>query len=98
MASGRELDIAQRLLNNRTIVERKLGGEKASGELPSMESVFESWFGKVSALFALDVEQGDAPASSAPKGGAQEPEQPQLGSREAEVLQGLAADESLLQQ
>ena len=63
-----------------------------------MESVFESWFGKISALFALDEEEGDAPASSASGGGAQEPEKPQPGSREAKVLQGLVADESLLQQ
>ena len=96
--SGRELDIAQRLLNNRTIVERKLGGDKAAAGLPSMESVFESWFGNVSALFALDVKEDDAPASTVPGGKAQEPEQPQPGSREAKVLQGLAADEPLLQQ
>ena len=63
-----------------------------------MESVFESWFGKMSALFAMDVEKGDAPASSVPGGGAHEPEQPQPGSRDAKVLQGLAADKSLLQQ
>ena len=92
----RELDRAQPLLNNLTIVERMLGGEKAAGQLPSMESVFESWFGQVSALFALDMEGGDAPASSALVGGAQKPEQPQSGSHEAKVLQGLAAGESLL--
>ena len=63
-----------------------------------MESVFESWFGKVSALFALDEEEGNAPASSAPGGGAQEPEQPQPGSGEAKVLQALVTDEALLQQ
>ena len=48
-----EVDIAQHLLHTRTPVERFLGEEEAS-KLPTMESVFDYWFGNISALFSLD--------------------------------------------
>ena len=68
----REVDIAQRLLNNRTLVERFLGEEKAA-TLPTMDSVFQNWFGNISALFSLDAD--NAKSAEAPKEGAHAPGQ-----------------------
>ena len=59
----RELEIAQRLLNNRTIVERFLGAEAAS-YLPCMNDVFDFWFGsRVAPLFAVDLQDESAEAN-----------------------------------